>query len=127
MDMNKAVTAYVRLRDARSALRHRFDEEDTALKEKQAMIEAALLNELNTLNADSMKTPAGTFYRQEEMRPSGSDWDAFYRWVKENDAFEFLEKRITKTAVKEYMELNDGAMPPGVSVHREFVVRVRRN
>jgi hypothetical protein len=37
-----------------------------------------------------------------------------------------LERRFKKTFVKDYRESNEGAIPPGVSVMREFTVRVRR-
>ena len=47
--------------------------------------------------------------------------------MKQNDAFDALERRIKKTFVSEYMENNGGAIPPGVSVYRQYAVRVRRN
>lgn len=126
MDNNKITKAYVALREARSTLKKKFEEEDNVLKAKLELLEGQMLKHLNDTGTDSVKTPSGTFYKQEEITPRADDWDAFYKWVAKNDAFEFLEKRITKTAVKTYMETNKGKIPPGVSVFREFVVRVRR-
>lgn len=126
MDTAKLAKAYIKLRDARAQMKRQFEEQDSALKAKQERLEAEMLRFLQESNTDSVKTVAGTFYRQEEITPTGADWDAFYKWVAENDAFDFLERRIKKTAIKEYMEMNSGAIPPGVSVYREFVVRVRR-
>jgi hypothetical protein len=127
MDFKKVVSAHVKLRDARAKLKKEFEAADKELKEKQQRLEAVLLNHLNETHADSMKTEAGTFYRQEEITPTGSDWDAFYKWVADNDAFDALERRIKKTFISQYMEANKGGVPPGVSVFREFVVRVRRS
>ena len=125
-DNARIVSAYLKIRDARTALKRQFDEEDKKLKAKAERLEAELLKFLNESKIDSANTAAGTFYRQMEITPSGSDWDAFYQWVVKNDGFDFLEKRIKKTAVAQYMEEHDGAPPPGVTVYREYVVRVRR-
>lgn len=127
MDINLLTKAYIKMRDARQTLKRQFDEEDQKLKGKMERLEGEMLKFLQDNNTDSVKTTSGTFYRQEEVTPTGSDWDAFYTWVAKNDAFDALERRIKKTFVKEYMETHDGAIPPGVSVYREYVVRVRRS
>lgn len=127
MDINKLTSVHLKIRDARSDLKRKFEEEDRKLKIKQERIENEMLRFLQDSNTGSVRTESGTFYRQEEITPTGSDWDAFYRWVRENDAFDALERRIKKTFVKEYMETHEGGIPPGVSVYREYVVRVRRS
>lgn len=126
VDSTRLVKAYLKIRDERKKLSQEFDEKDNLLKEKAAKLEAVMLATLNNTGADSLKTPAGTFYKQEEIIPSGSDWGAFFAWVKEYDAFDALERRIKKTFVKDHMAQHNGAPPPGVSVFREWVVRVRR-
>lgn len=127
MDINKITKVYVSIRDARSELKKRFDEEDKKLKEKLGLLEAELLKFLQANTTNSVKTDFGTVFRQEDMTPSASDWEAIYRWIQENEAFDMLERRIKKTFIKEYMDAHDGAIPPGVSVYREYAVRVRRS
>lgn len=127
MDAKKMVTAYINIRQKRADIKKKFEEEDKTLKEKLELIEAKMLQQMQEAGIESIKTEAGTFYRQEEITPAGSDWNAFYNWVREHDAFDALEKRIKKTFIKEYMDAHDGGIPPGVSVYREYVVRVRRN
>lgn len=127
MDVDRLAKAYIALREARSALKAEFEEKYKTLGAKQERLENEMLRFLQENNSDSVKTSNGTIYRQEELTPSGSDWEAFYNWVAENEAFDALERRIKKTFVKEYMEAHDGAPPPGVSVYREYVVRVRRS
>jgi hypothetical protein len=127
MDYNKVVGIYLKIRQKRKELKERFEAEDKALKADLTRIENTLLNHLNETNVDSMKTEAGTFYKQEEITPTGSDWEAFYDWVAENNAFDALERRIKKTFVSEYMEAHEGGVPPGVSVFREYVVRIRKS
>lgn len=126
MNMSKLVSAYMKMRAARSDLAAKFKQEDGALKEKMAVIEGHMLKFLQTNGTDSAKTEAGTFFRQENIQPAAQDWDTFYKWVAENDAFDAITRRINKSFVASYMEENEGATPPGVSVHREYVVRVRK-
>lgn len=127
MDYSKLTKAYIAIRDARHALRQEFEEKDKDLKAKQDRLESEMLRLLQESNTDSVKTEFGTFYRQEEITPSCSDWDTFYHWIASNEAFDALERRIKKTFVKEYMDTHGGAVPPGVNVYREYAVRVRRS
>lgn len=126
-DINRLTKAYIKIRDARAALKKDWAAEDEKLKGKLEKIEAELLKFLNETNQNSSKTDSGIVYKQEEITPTGSDWAAFYDWVARNNAFDALERRIKKTFVSEYMGTHDGAIPPGVSVYREYVVRVRRS
>lgn len=119
--------AYINLRDARNDLRKKYEEEDGALKEKLLLVEGKMLEFLNDTKQDSAKNELGTFYKQEEVTPAGADWDAFYEWVVRNNAFEALEKRVKKRFIQDYMQTHDGAIPSGISVFREYVVRVRRS
>lgn len=127
LDLNKLVRVHLKIRDARRELSRQFDDADRDLKVKQVRIETEMLRFLNDSHTNSIKTDAGTVYKQEDIQPSISSDDAFYKWIKENDTFEALEKRVKKTFVTAYMEENKGAVPPGVSVLRSFVARVRRN
>lgn len=127
MDIDEMVDVYQRIHEARRELKHKFDEEDRALKADEESIKLALLGFMQKSGLKSVKTNHGTAYQQEDVIPTGSDWHAFYDWVRENNAFDALERRIKKTFVKEYMENNEGAVPPGVSVLRELTVRIRRS
>ena len=90
---------------------------------------AALMDEyLTTHKVKNASTKAGVFFREMDIKPRATDWTAFYAWIKENDAFEFLHKRITADAVAAYMEQHkddEVALPPGVAVEKSYVVRVR--
>lgn len=127
LDLGKITRAHINIRDARTKLRQEYEAADKDLKDAQTKLENAMLGHLNAHGMESVRTDAGTFYRQEEITPSASDWQAFYDWIKEHDAWDALERRIKKTFIKEFAEAHGGGLPPGVSVFREFVVRVRRS
>lgn len=124
--MEQNAESYLKLRDKRTALKKLYEEHDDAIKEKMSEIEGSILKYLNDQGMDSARTSAGTIYRQVNMTPSAEDWDTVYEYIRENDAFEMLERRIKKTFVSEYMEENEGKLPPGVKVYKEYVARVRR-
>lgn len=124
--MNQIVKVYLKIRDKRTELRKEYTEADGKMRAQQDRLEAEMLRFLSQNEMDSVRTEAGTFYRQEDIKPAAKDWDAFYKWIVEKDAFEALEKRVKKQFITEYMEAHDGELPPGVSVYREYVARVRR-
>jgi hypothetical protein len=126
MDLNQVTKAYLAIREARAELRRKFDNEDSELKGKLHKLENVMLEYLNANNLEATRTETGTFYRQEAIKPSCSDWSAFWEWMKQEDALDAMEKRVKATFMKEYMEMHDSTLPPGISVHREYEVRVRR-
>lgn len=127
IDPEQLARVYIKIRNAKAAATAAYERQDADFKAKLKLIETTLLGFLQENNVTSVRTNDGTFYKEESIIPTGADWGAFYEWVKENDAFDFLERRIKKTEVKTYMDTHDGHVPPGVSVFREYVVRVRKN
>lgn len=127
VDLAKVTSTYVKIRDARGELKRAFEAEDAELKAKLEKLEGFMLQHLNTHGMESVRTEGGTFYRQEDVRPNIVDDVAFYSWIKQNDAFDALERRVKKTFVTEFMETHEGGLPPpGINVSREYVVRVRK-
>lgn len=127
VDLAKVIETYIKIRDARGVLKREFEAKDAELKGDLEKLEGFMLGHLNQHGMESVRTEAGTFYRQEDIRPNIVDDVAFYTWVKENDAFDALERRVKKTFVSEFMETHEGGLPPpGINVSREYVVRVRR-
>jgi hypothetical protein len=125
--LDRVVKAFVKIRDKRSEEKRAWEAKDRELKDQQETLESFLLGTMQTLGAKSVKTDHGTVYSAIEVTPQASDWDAFYAWVAEENAFEALEKRIKKTFVVAYMEDHDGELPPGVQVFRQHTVTIRRS
>lgn len=127
IDMDAVVTCYTAIKDARTARRRAWEAADLELEADQQRLKVFMLDILNRTGAKSLSTVHGTVYRTEKVKPSAADWAAVYAWIAEKpERFELLEKRLKSTFVKEYMDDHDGVLPPGVNVHREFEVAVRR-
>lgn len=134
-DYNRLIKAHHKIDDARKELKRGYTADDQKLLDQLEKLETTMLGILNENfgvgGTASIAGTAGTFYREDDVTPRADDWDRFYRWIAENDAFEALEKRVTKTFVKKFMETHKDAdgnpeLPPGISVFRKFIVRVRR-
>jgi len=125
-DADKLVTAYIAIRDKRSELKKKFEEEDNSLKDGMEKIEQAILEHCKENNIESLKTSHGTAYKRVSERFWATDWDAFNQYVKEHDILEVYEKRIAQGNMKQFLEDNPGATPP-INVDRKFTISVRRS
>lgn len=126
VNWDKIVRVQQRIKAEQDEKRREWEAADAAYKAKLDEISNFMLNYLNENGMESVKTASGTFFRKEKVIPQGADWDAFYKWVAENDAFDALEKRIKANFVTQYMEEHDGVAPPGVNVFRQWSVGVRK-
>ena len=119
------VRGYIKARDKKGEMTKRHKEELVPINVIMLKIEGMLQRQLQEQNVDSMKTPAGTAYLQTVSSCTVKDWDETLKWIKENDEWAFLDARVNKTAVKDYME-SEGDVPPGVDYSETIVTRVRR-
>lgn len=127
IDLSQVAETYIKIRDAKATRRKAWEAEEAEFDAKLEKLEGFMLKHLNEHGMDSVRTAGGTFYRQEEIRPNITDDVAFYGWIKANDAFDALERRVKRTFVSEFMETHEGGLPPpGITVSREYVVRVRK-
>lgn len=127
MDAAKLVSVYIKIRDARDAKKRSLEEEIGKLDEQLGTIEAELLEICKTTGQDGGKTPAGTFTRSVKTRYWTSDWDSFYKTVKEHDAPQLLEQRIHQGNFKTFVQEHPDAMPAGVNVDSKYAITVRRS
>ena len=116
------------LRDKRSDLKKEFSEQDNKLKEAEIQCENWLLRRANENGVDSFKcTGIGTAYKSIDVKTSCADWPAFYKWVLSTGNIDALEKRVSRTFVKDFRKETKGELPPGVNVFEEEVMNVRRD
>lgn len=93
-----------------------------ALQEKRSQW---LLGELDRLGGNSLKTAHGSAFIDMKDSATVADWDGFLEWVLVNEKFDFLEHRVSKTAVKQRLE--DGeTLPVGVNYVKVRDIKVRR-
>lgn len=126
MQYDRMVRAYMKIRDARAKLKKQYEEQDKELKSKISMLEAEFQKAFAETGTTSIKTPDGIVFRQTTTKASISDTSTFLPWVRDNDALDMLQKRVTVKNVTDYIE-EFGETPPGITIYREHEVRIRKS
>ena len=126
VSVEKLTKAYIKIRDKRSELSAKYKEEDGALADQHDKIKRALLDYCKEHGVDSVRTPAGLFYRTVKQRYWTNDWESMHKFIMEHNIPEFFEKRLNQTNVKQFIEENPDLVPAGLNVDSEYVVSVRK-
>jgi predicted nuclease with TOPRIM domain len=122
----KLVKVYVKIRDKRKELKTKFEEEDKALEDQLEAINAELLEMLKTMGAESMRTEFGTITKRVYKRYYTNDWYSFHNFVKEHDALDLLEKRVSQGNMTTFLEENPDLHPPGLNVDSRYAVVITK-
>lgn len=125
-DASKLVQVYIKIRDARDLKKKQMEEEIAQLEEQMGAVEQELLEICKTTGQDGGKTQFGSFTRSVKTRYWTSDWDSMYKFIRENDAPELLERRIHQGNFSEFLQQNPDVMPAGVNVESRYSITVRR-
>jgi hypothetical protein len=125
--LEQLTATYIKIRDARSQLKQQYEAQDVDLERQLRVIEQEMLEICKAVDANSIKTDAGTVIRSVKSRYWTNDWDSMYRFIKEHDAYALLEKRLHQSHMKQFLEENPEIEPAGLNVEREYTVVVRRS
>lgn len=126
MTADQVIQAYLHLRNKKETLQDLQKKQIAPINEQIDKLEVWLLQRLQADGLTNLKSAAGTAFVQTSTSVTCRDWAATLAWIKEHNAWEFLEGRVSKSVVQEFMEGNGGAAPPGVNVTSEVEVRVRK-
>lgn len=126
VETGRIIAAYLKIRNEKHAYKRAADAVLVEYEAKLKRLGAELLDRMNKQKVKNIASDMGTAVRVKQIIPRADDWDRFYRWISENDAFEALERRVKRTFIQDYMEENKGAIPPGISVMTSFEVVVKK-
>ncbi|NVN99281.1 MAG: hypothetical protein HXX17_08155 [Geobacteraceae bacterium] len=125
MKMDEIVKTYIQVREKKSQLKAAFEEEQAKYTALQDKLEALILAKFQEMGIESTRTDYGTATATTRSSVSLADPDAFFQFVKENDAFDMIERRPAKAAVEQYKQAT-GDLPPGLNWSETRVVSIRR-
>jgi hypothetical protein len=120
------VSAYIGIRDQIAEVKRQADEEVANLTEHLDAISEKLLTLCKELDANSINTNKGTVIKSVKSKFWTNDWPSMYDFIRENSAFELLEKRLHQSNMKSFLEENPEAHPPGLNIERKYAITVRR-
>lgn len=127
--IDQLITGYIQLRDKKAALKAQHDAEMAPIQAMLDKVEVHLLTKMNEQGVKSYgaSSGAGTAYISTRTSATCADWESYKQFcVQQDDPFMFMERRVNKTAIDEYVAQNND-LPPGVNYRAETVVNVRRS
>lgn len=107
-------------RNKRLALQKQVD----ALEAEEAALKEHIINTLPKSNASGVAGKLARVSVDTKDVPQVEDWTAFYKYVKKNDAFELLQRRLTDASVKERLEA--GVKLPGIKLFKAVIVHLNK-
>jgi len=107
------------LRNQKQAL----ESEAKKLKEQMDLLEAQIIirQDIDETTMSRGKTASAILTEQEI--PKVEDWDAFYQYIQENEAFHLLQRRVSTAAARETLEAGETIAGVGTFTKRAISLR----
>ena len=125
VNVDDVVATYMKLRSQKESIEAEVKDRVSTIKAKMEKLEAWIKEQADAQGVTSFKTKHGTAFLTTTDYANVGDWDAVLGFIRENEAFDMLEKRISKIAVRGYIEVNK-AVPPGVNYGTKLEVNIRK-
>lgn len=125
VNVDDVIAAYIKLREKRSQIKAEAERQADELQTKMNKLESWIKEQADTMGVTSFKTKHGTAFLTTVDFAAVADWDAILKFVRENEAFDMFEKRISKSAVRGYIDQTK-QVPPGVNYGTRIEVNVRK-
>lgn len=131
MKTDLLVGKFVELRDRRAVLKKDYESQDKQLKDLMEKIENKLHAMLVEAGETSKKTQYGIVFKTMKDYANVADWDSVIEFIRDNEAWGMLERRVSKTEVKTLMAPDENGKftkppPPGVNFVQVETVGIRR-
>jgi hypothetical protein len=123
--VDDVVATYMKLRQSKDAIEAEAKTKVADIKAKLEKLEAWIKERADADGVTSFKTPHGTAFLTTTDYATVADWDAVLGFIRSNDAFDMLEKRVSKIAVRGYID-STKAVPPGVNYGTKLEVNIRK-
>jgi hypothetical protein len=123
--VDAVIKQYMRLRDKKAAVEATVKLEVDKIKADMTKIEAWLKAKADADGVTSFKTDHGTAFLTTTDFANVENWDEVLRFIREQDAFDMLERRVSKTAVRGYIDSNK-EVPPGITYGTKLDINIRK-
>lgn len=119
------IAKYMSLRSRKAEIKAACDERVKKLDDAMAKLEAWLQMKMSVDKTNALPTNAGTAYKATVEHASVTDMDALLDFIKKNEAWHLVEKRVSKSGVKGYLDEGQ-PIPPGVNWYTSTAIHVRK-
>lgn len=124
-NVGDVIRTYMKLRDQKAAIEGEVKERVATIKAKMEKLEAFLKTQMDAQGLTSFKSEFGTAFLTTTDYANVADWDAVLGFIRDNDAYDMLEKRVSKVAVRGYIDQTK-TVPPGINYGTKLEVNVRK-
>ena len=125
VNIDEVIATYMKLRGQKEAVEAEVKEKVSVIKAKMEKLEAWIKEQADAQGVTSFKTKHGTAFLTTTDYANVADWDALLNFIRENEAYDMLEKRISKIAVRSFIE-HSKTVPPGVNYGTKLEVNIRK-
>jgi hypothetical protein len=125
VNIDDVVATYMKLRSQKDAIEAEVKDSVSVIKSKMEKLEAWIKDQADQQGVTSFKTKHGTAFLTTTDYAQVGDWDAVLNFIRDNEAFDMLEKRVSKIAVRGYIE-HTKSVPPGVNYGTKLEVNIRK-
>jgi hypothetical protein len=125
LKVGDVIATYLTLRNQKEALAQSVKAKTDEINAKLAKIEAWIKQQADAQGVTSFKSEHGTAFLTTVDFANVADWDATLRFIRETEAYDMLEKRVSKTAVRAYIDQTK-TVPPGVNYGTKLEVNIRK-
>ncbi len=125
-DIGEIIRQYIICRDGLKQLSDKFKADSAGHKQAMANMETAILEQATKQGVDSFKTEYGTAFKSKTFKVAVTDWSLALGYIIKHDLTHMLTKSVAKAAASEFMDQNDGQLPPGLEKKPWVNLNVRR-
>lgn len=126
LTLSDLVQKAVALREAKKKLEEAHKARLAPINEAIEKLEAAFARILDAQGVQSLSADGYTVYQSHTTSIKTADKEAFFDFVRANDAWHIADVRPLKSGVEEYIEAV-GAPPPGLDVMRIRNINIRKS
>lgn len=124
--MDKLAKVYRRMAAKIQQLTREYETEVEVIKAQQEVVKIALKDQMLKLGVKSVRTDQGTVVLSTVTNYNTQDWDSFKEFMKQYDALDLVQQRISQLNMKRFLEENPGVVPPGLNSMTEYGISVRK-
>lgn len=125
MTYEEAAKKYLEARLEIDKLEKKFKEEKAEVMKRVMLLEGWFTAKAQEEGLKTISTPYGIGYWSTHHTASVESRESFFNFCKENDTWDLVETRASKSGVKSFIEAN-GAPPPGVNFSSISVFNFRK-
>ncbi len=125
VNVDDVVATYMKLRLQKESMEAEVKDRVSVIKAKMEKLEAWIKEQADLQGVTSFKTKHGTAFLTTTDYANVGDWDAVLDFIRTQEAYDMLEKRVSKIAVRGYIDANK-VVPPGVNYGTKLEVNIRK-